>query len=74
MVIALLALFSVFIPFVGVYAPDAGGVCSTCAPRMNIEVSLSCYLLGVSPKTWLGTYYSEGTLGMGCEPVFPGGV
>ncbi|MGA2198312.1 MAG: hypothetical protein ABSG45_00060 [Nitrososphaerales archaeon] len=72
--VVLLAL-GVFLgtPVVGVSIPGPINPCSlnpTCTPSyFHFTESLSCYLQGGGPEVWLGTYYSEGELNVGCSPL-----
>jgi hypothetical protein len=71
--IAILALaFFMAVPVAGASTPgvptcSAGGiVCSH--PQIHFTQSLDCYRLGARPGQWIGVYYFEGGLGIGCGP------
>jgi hypothetical protein len=73
-VMIILALAFVFAaPVVGASAPGAVGLCTAegvcTAPQIRFTQSLDCYLLGAGPGQWIGVYYFEGGVGVGCGPV-----
>jgi hypothetical protein len=61
-VLVVLGLF--LLPVVNVSAPGA-----TNGLQIHFTQSLDCYLLGARPGQWIGVYYFQGGLGIGCGPL-----
>ena len=73
-VAATLALaFFLAVPVAGASAPGAVNLCNAehvCTePRIHFTQSLDCYLLGAGPGQWIGVYYFDGALSIGCGPL-----
>jgi hypothetical protein len=73
-IVVLALVFFIFVPFVRASTPGPYQFpcyyAGTCKPsEVYFTVSLSCYLLGESPNTWLGAYYWGPGFSMGCLPV-----
>jgi len=67
-----LALFMA-VPVVSASAPGAVELCSpegVCTvSQMHFTQSLDCYFLGAGPGQWIGVYYFQGELDIGCGPL-----
>jgi len=72
--VAILALaFIMAVPVVSTSAPGAMELCSqedVCTgTQIHFTQSLDCYFLGAGPGQWIGVYYFQGGLGIGCGPI-----
>ena len=72
-IVTLALVFALAVPAISASGP--GGVCPPVGVgfgctrvAIHFTESLSCYLVGTGPQTWLGTYCFEGGLGIGCGP------
>jgi hypothetical protein len=74
MLVAIFALaFIMTVPVVSASAPGAINLCNpenVCTPtQIHFTQSLDCYFLGAGPGQWIGIYYFQGGLGIGCGPL-----
>jgi hypothetical protein len=67
--IAAVVVILVFVVLFGVPMVGASSPGPITGIRLHFTQSLDCYLLGAGPGQWIGTYYFEGGLGIGCGPL-----
>ncbi len=71
-IVILAVVFFMAVPMVSTSSPGAANICvsnSCTQPRIHFTQSLDCYLLGAGPGQWIGVYYFDGGLGVGCGPL-----
>ena len=66
---AAVSVILIFVVLFGVPIVSASSPGGFVGSRIHFTESLDCYLLGAGPGQWIGVYYFQGELGIGCGPL-----